>query len=105
MEYKITFLHQDGTKEERIYTMIDMSTVRARTLYRKFLTISANKLAVNQEVFNLLEEEESLNKFMQVLLIGDHENVTWFDANQEQLDKVINDFFSLNKPKMEESKE
>ena len=104
-EYKVKFNKSDGTTEERKYTLINSSTVRARSLMMKFFNIDKNgNTEFDSEFFQSLYEEESvINDLMKSIAVGNHDDISWFDADSKTTDSILNDFFMSFLPKTKKS--
>jgi hypothetical protein len=94
-EYNIKFFVDDKEPTTRMFTLRDSSTNRSRSLMKQFFLIKTdNTVEINYELFNKIQEDDDmLNKFMKNVLIGNHDDINWMDADYKVTDEIIKDFF------------
>jgi hypothetical protein len=103
-EYIVKFYNDDETVVERKYRLINSSTMKARSILFKFYDVKDAKIEINSSVLQqMTTEENSLNDLMKQLLVGDHRDVNWMEADSSTIDKVLKDFFMSFNPRTPES--
>lgn len=94
-EYTVKFVSADDTVNERKYRLINVSTMKARSIVMKFFKVSGTEVEFDSNALaSLTATESSFNDLMSNILVGDHKNVNWFEADSTQCDEIIKDFFT-----------
>jgi hypothetical protein len=103
-EYIVKFYNDDETVVERKYRLINSSTMKARSILFKFYSIKDSDISIDNTVLKqMTTEEKSLNELMSQILVGDHKDVNWMEADSTQIDEVLKDFFMSFMQKMSTS--
>lgn len=104
MEYTVRFTRLDGTTDERKFTLIPVTTLRARALLKRMWNISDGHVELNVDfIESMMEKPEELNSIMSQLLVGNHDGISWIDCDFKTFDEVLAGFFTESLRKISES--